>query len=33
GGLGIVFTIGSIFVALFPRVMISSINSAFDLTI
>lgn len=33
GGLGIVFTIATIFVSLFPRVMISSINSAFDLTI
>ncbi|WP_233490072.1 cytochrome d ubiquinol oxidase subunit II, partial [Listeria seeligeri] len=27
------FTIATIFVSLFPRVMISSINSAFDLTI
>ncbi len=33
GGLGIVFTVGTLFVGLFPRVMISSIDSAFDLTI
>lgn len=33
GGLGIVFTVGAIFVGLFPRVMISSITEAYNLTI
>lgn len=33
GGLGIAFTVGAIFVGLFPRVMISSINEAYNLTI
>ncbi|HEY2421947.1 MAG TPA: cytochrome d ubiquinol oxidase subunit II [Neobacillus sp.] len=32
-GLGLVFTVSAIFVGLFPRVMISSINKAFDLTV
>lgn len=32
-GLGLAFTVTSIFVGLFPRVMISSINKAFDLTV
>lgn len=32
-GLGLVFTVAAIFVGLFPRVMISSINKAFDLTV
>ncbi|OZI12487.1 cytochrome d ubiquinol oxidase subunit II [Bacillaceae bacterium SAS-127] len=32
-GMGIVLTISTIFVALFPRVMISSISSAYDLTV
>ena len=32
-GLGLVFTIAAIFVGLFPRVMISSINKAYDLTV
>jgi cytochrome d ubiquinol oxidase subunit II len=32
-GLGLAFTISAIFVGLFPRVMISSINKAFDLTV
>jgi cytochrome bd ubiquinol oxidase subunit II len=32
-GLGLALTVSSIFVGLFPRVMISSINKAFDLTI
>jgi cytochrome d ubiquinol oxidase subunit II len=32
-GMGIIFTVSGIFVGLFPRVMISSINKAFDLTI
>jgi cytochrome bd ubiquinol oxidase subunit II len=32
-GLGLAFTITSIFVGLFPRVMISSIDKAFDLTV
>lgn len=33
GGLGIIFTVASLFVSLFPRVMISSTNSAFNLTV
>ncbi|MHC5251451.1 cytochrome d ubiquinol oxidase subunit II [Listeria kieliensis] len=33
GGLGIAITVATLFVGLFPRVMISSIDSAFDLTI
>jgi cytochrome bd ubiquinol oxidase subunit II len=32
-GLGLILTIASIFVGLFPRVMISSINQAFNLTV
>ncbi|MEH7500538.1 cytochrome d ubiquinol oxidase subunit II [Neobacillus drentensis] len=32
-GLGLAFTVLSIFAGLFPRVMISSINKAFDLTV
>ncbi|MDE3838086.1 cytochrome d ubiquinol oxidase subunit II [Bacillus methanolicus] len=32
-GLGIVLTVSSIFVGLFPRVMVSSLNKAFDLTV
>jgi cytochrome bd ubiquinol oxidase subunit II len=32
-GLGIVLTIGTLFTALFPRVMISSIKSTYDLTV
>ncbi|CRK82513.1 cytochrome d ubiquinol oxidase subunit II [Neobacillus massiliamazoniensis] len=32
-GLGLAFTVSAIFVGLFPRVMISSINKAFDLTV
>lgn len=32
-GLGLAFTVSSIFVGLFPRVMISSINKAFNLTV
>lgn len=32
-GLGLAFTVTAIFVGLFPRVMISSINKAFDLTV
>jgi cytochrome d ubiquinol oxidase subunit II len=32
-GLGIVLTVSSIFVGLFPRVMISSLNKAFNLTV
>ncbi|WP_088041394.1 cytochrome d ubiquinol oxidase subunit II [Bacillus sp. EAC] len=32
-GLGIVLTIGTLFIALFPRVMISSIKNAYDLTV
>lgn len=32
-GLGLLFTVSAIFVGLFPRVMISSINTAFDLTV
>ncbi|WP_203364036.1 cytochrome d ubiquinol oxidase subunit II [Bacillus sp. REN10] len=32
-GMGIALTIATIFVGLFPRVMISSINSAYDLTV
>ncbi|MDP4107341.1 MAG: cytochrome d ubiquinol oxidase subunit II [Bacillota bacterium] len=32
-GLGLIFTIAAIFVGFFPRVMISSIDKAFDLTI
>ncbi|MBB3909279.1 cytochrome d ubiquinol oxidase subunit II [Anoxybacteroides rupiense] len=32
-GLGIALTVGAIFAGLFPRVMISSISSAYDLTI
>jgi cytochrome bd ubiquinol oxidase subunit II len=32
-GLGLAFTVTSIFVGLFPRVMISSIDKAFDLTV
>lgn len=32
-GLGLAFTVSAIFVGLFPRVMISSINKAYDLTV
>ncbi|WML53824.1 cytochrome d ubiquinol oxidase subunit II [Neobacillus sp. PS3-12] len=32
-GLGLAFTVSAIFVGLFPRVMISSINKAFNLTV
>jgi cytochrome bd ubiquinol oxidase subunit II len=32
-GLGLAFTVATIFVGLFPRVMISSINTAFNLTV
>lgn len=32
-GLGLAFTVSAIFVGLFPRVMISTINKAFDLTV
>ncbi|MEH7113444.1 cytochrome d ubiquinol oxidase subunit II [Neobacillus niacini] len=32
-GLGLAFTVAAIFVGLFPRVMISSIDKAFDLTV
>ncbi|MGG5253874.1 cytochrome d ubiquinol oxidase subunit II [Neobacillus sp. SM06] len=32
-GLGLVFTVSAIFVGLFPRVMISSISKAYDLTV
>jgi cytochrome bd ubiquinol oxidase subunit II len=32
-GLGIVLTVSSIFVGLFPRVMVSSLNKAFNLTV
>lgn len=32
-GLGLIFTVSAIFAGLFPRVMISSINKAFDLTV
>jgi cytochrome bd ubiquinol oxidase subunit II len=32
-GLGLAFTVSAIFVGLFPRVMISSIDKAFDLTV
>ena len=32
-GLGLVFTVSAIFIGLFPRVMISSINKAYDLTV
>lgn len=32
-GLGLAFTVSSIFVGLFPRVMVSSINKAFNLTV
>ncbi|MDR7238587.1 cytochrome d ubiquinol oxidase subunit II [Neobacillus drentensis] len=32
-GLGLAFTVSAIFAGLFPRVMISSINKAFDLTV
>jgi len=32
-GLGLAFTVSAIFVGLFPRVMVSSINKAFDLTV
>lgn len=32
-GLGLIFTVSDIFVRFFPRVMISSINKAFDLTV
>jgi cytochrome d ubiquinol oxidase subunit II len=32
-GMGIIFTVSSIFIGMFPRVMISSINKAFDLTV
>ncbi|XJZ25903.1 cytochrome d ubiquinol oxidase subunit II [Bacillota bacterium Lsc_1132] len=32
-GLGLLFTVSAIFVGLFPRVMISSINKAYDLTV
>lgn len=32
-GLGLVFTVSAIFTGLFPRVMISSINKAYDLTV
>lgn len=32
-GLGLTFTVSAIFIGLFPRVMISSINKAYDLTV
>ena len=32
-GLGLAFTVSAMFVGLFPRVMISSLNKAYDLTV
>jgi cytochrome d ubiquinol oxidase subunit II len=32
-GLGLAFTVSAIFVGLFPRVMVSSLNKAYNLTV